>query len=163
MPKREKVACWMHRLGGRTTVENELLRYRYGSCANAFSWRCSCERMLVKVLSYSRAILVKDRELSSERKGVKRTGWCCQFGGESTEAQGGSASAPWQASAWFGKTCGSVGEESVSDRVSWEQRPRSIASSSLSTMARLGEIFHSMQIFIVDNEESVRACFEGAR
>jgi hypothetical protein len=55
--------------------------------------------------------LVKDRESSSVRKGIKRTGWCCQFGGESTEAQGGSASAPWQASAWFGKTCGSIGEE----------------------------------------------------
>lgn len=49
---------------------------------------------------------VVDRESSGGV--VKRTGWCCQFGGESTEAQGGSASGPWQASAWYGKTCGSV-------------------------------------------------------
>lgn len=49
-------------------------------------------------------------------KGIKRTGWCCQFGGESTEAQGGSASAPWQASAWFGKTCGSVEKKELAIR-----------------------------------------------
>jgi hypothetical protein len=41
-------------------------------------------------------------------RGVNRTGWCCPFGGESTEGWDGSASSPWRASASCGKTCGSV-------------------------------------------------------
>ena len=44
----------------------------------------------------------------------KRTGWCCLCEGESTEAQGGSASVPLQASAWYGKTCGSVRKKKTS-------------------------------------------------
>jgi len=45
---------------------------------------------------------------SVEREG-RRTGWCCPFAGGSTGGSGGSASALWQASAWYGKTCDSVG------------------------------------------------------
>jgi hypothetical protein len=37
-----------------------------------------------------------------------RTGWCCQCEGESIAEPGGSASGPWPASAWFGKSCGSI-------------------------------------------------------
>lgn len=37
-----------------------------------------------------------------------RTGLCCQCEGESIAEPGGSASGPWPASAWFGKSCGSI-------------------------------------------------------
>jgi hypothetical protein len=47
-------------------------------------------------------------------KGYKRTGWCCQCEGGSIAEPGGSASGPWQASAWYGKTCGSIARKNSS-------------------------------------------------
>lgn len=43
------------------------------------------------------------------------TGWCCQCADESTGGWDGSDAELWQAFAWCGRTCGSVGFR-VSDR-----------------------------------------------
>jgi len=46
---------------------------------------------------------------SFQGSGERRlTGWCCQYGVESTEEWGGSASGLSRASAWCGRTCGTV-------------------------------------------------------
>lgn len=43
----------------------------------------------------------------------RRTEWCCQFVGESIVGLGDSASAPSQAFAWCGTTCGTVDSVSI--------------------------------------------------
>lgn len=53
-------------------------------------------------------VQVRHRSSARGRRVLHRTGWCCPFGDESIEGWGGSASSPWRASAWCGKTCGSV-------------------------------------------------------
>lgn len=49
-----------------------------------------------------------NREFSRPWGKFERTGLCCQCEGESIAEPGGSASGPWPASAWFGKSCGSI-------------------------------------------------------
>lgn len=46
--------------------------------------------------------------MGQKDRAVRRTGWCCLSADESIAGSGGSASAPWRASASCGKTCGSV-------------------------------------------------------
>lgn len=66
-----------------------------------------------------------------------RTGLCCQCEGESIAEPGGSASGPWPASAWFGKSCGSIESNArqSSGRFSENIDPH-VASSSSSPAVR---------------------------
>lgn len=54
------------------------------------------------------AVISREQSVSRPWGSFARTGLCCQCEGESIAEPGGSASGPWPASAWFGKSCGSI-------------------------------------------------------
>lgn len=132
----DRVRDFLKREGG------EAFRCRDGSCASDDASRCSCDghvsffgvfggvglcfshvkdSRLFALRSISRSKDEKEGEafLRGTEGRVYRTEWCYRCEGESIGEWGGSASAPWRASASCGKTCGSVSRGILSALCSW--------------------------------------------